>query len=75
MSERWVDAISDLDLLQTLLNADPALRLNMAEMGFVRPVPFQLDHNNQTTVKWVLTQAGRNEIMDRYISRSHPIAN
>ena len=75
MSERWVDAISDLELLQTLLRADPALKQNMAEMGFIKPVPYQLDHNNQTTVKWVLTQAGRNEIMDRYISRSRPIVN
>jgi len=75
VSERWVDAISDLDLLQSLLNADPGLKQNMAEMGFIKIVPYQLDHNSQPTIKWVLTEAGRNEIMNRYIARSRPLAN
>jgi len=74
MSERWLDAVNDLDLLNSLLAADPKLCLNMLEMGFIRNAPFQLDHNNQTVSKWVLTEAGRNEIMERYIIRSKPVA-
>ena len=75
MSERWLDAINDLDLLQTLLNADPELCANMQEMGFIRKVPFQMDHNDQVTSKWMLTEAGQREVMERYITRSKPIVN
>ena len=75
MSERWLDAINDLDLLQALLNADPDLRDNMKEMGFIRLVPFQMDHNNQVVAKWMLTEAGRTEVMSRYIIRSKPSVN
>ena len=75
MSERWVDAIDDLDLLQTLLAADPKLTLNMLEMGFIKSTPFQLDHNGETVSKWVLTKQGREEILGRYIIRSNRFAN
>jgi hypothetical protein len=75
MSERWLDAIGDLDLLQSLLASDPALCDNMAEMGFIKRVPFQIDHNGNSTSKWSLTEAGRNEIMSRYITRSKPLVN
>jgi hypothetical protein len=75
VSDRWLDAINDLDLLQSLLNADPDLRDNMKEMGFIRLVPFQMDHNNQVVAKWMLTEQGRQEVLNRYIKRSKPIVN
>jgi hypothetical protein len=75
MSERWLAAINDLDLLQTLLAADPGLTDNMAEMGFIRRVPFQIDHNDQVVAKWMLTEQGRQEVLNRYIKRSKPIVN
>jgi len=75
MSERWLEAMNDLELLNSLLAADPKLCLNMLEMGFIASVPFQLDHNNETTSKFVLTEAGRNEVLNRYITRSKPVAN
>jgi len=75
VSDRWLDAINDLDLLQSLLNADPDLRDNMKEMGFIRLVPFQMDHNNQVVAKWMLTEQGRQEVLNRYIARSKPIVN
>ena len=75
MSERWVDAIEDIDLLNSLLAADPALCANMAEMGFIKRVPFQLDHNGNLCSKWHITGAGRKEILQRYIIRSKPIVN
>jgi len=75
MSERWLAAINDLDLLQTMLNADPALCANMAEMGFIRRVPFQSDHNEATVAKWMLTEQGRQEVLQRYIIRSKPVVN
>lgn len=75
MSERWLKALNDLDELQTLLNADPDLCENMREMGFIRKVPFQLDHNDAITSKWMLTEAGRNEVLERYITRSKPIVH
>jgi hypothetical protein len=70
MSDRWLDAIHDIDLLNTLLNSDPALALNMAEMGFIARVPFQLDHNQATVAKWVLTESGRTEVMTRYMTHA-----
>jgi len=75
VSERWLAALNDLDLLQTLLASDPDLCNNMAEMGFIRRVPFQLDHNDQVTAKWMLTEQGRNEVLQRYITRSKPSVN
>jgi len=75
MSERWLAALNDLDLLQNMLAADPELCNNMAEMGFIRRVPFQMDHNDQVVAKWMLTEAGRQEVLQRYITRSKPIVN
>jgi len=75
MSDRWLDAVNNIDLLNALLRADPDLCANMKEMGFIVLVPFQMDHNNQVTAKWVLTDSGRNEVMQRYIIRSKPVVN
>lgn len=65
---RWLEAIDDQQLLNTLLEADPALCFNMAEMGFIIKLPFQLDHNGATVAAWVLTAQGRREIMERFIT-------
>jgi len=75
VSERWLAALNDIDLLNALLNADPDLTANMTEMGFIRRVPFQMDHNDATVAKWTLTEAGRNEVLQRYITRSKPVVN
>jgi len=75
VSERWLAALNDIDLLNALLNADPDLTANMTEMGFIRRVPFQMDHNDQVVAKWMLTEAGRNEVLERYITRSKPVVN
>lgn len=64
---RWLDALDDQELLNTLLNADPALRENMREMGFVKLVPFQLDHNGATEAQYVFTDYGRREVEQRYV--------
>lgn len=75
MSERWLAALNDLDLLQSLLAADPDLTGNMIVMGFIRRVPHQIDHNGAVVAKWMLTEAGRNEVLQRYITRSKPSVN
>lgn len=74
-ADRWLDAINNIDLLNAIINADPGLRDNMKEMGFIRLVPFQMDHNNQVVAKWMLTEAGRQEVLQRYITRSNPVVN
>jgi len=74
-ADRWLDAINNIDLLNAIVNADPDLRDNMKEMGFIRLVPFQMDHNNQVVAKWMLTEAGRQEVLQRYITRSNPVVN
>ena len=74
-ADRWLAAINNIDLLNAIVNADPDLRDNMKEMGFIRLVPFQNDHNGATVAKWTLTQAGRQEILQRYITRSNPVVN
>jgi hypothetical protein len=74
-ADRWLDAINNIDLLNAIVNADPGLRDNMKEMGFIRLVPFQMDHNNQVVAKWMLTEAGRQEVLQRYITRSNPVVN
>ena len=61
----WLDALTDIEELNNLLNADPALRDNMREMGFIKAVGFHKDHNNQLTTKWEFTEHGRNEMLSR----------
>jgi len=75
MSERWLAAINDIKVLNSILDADPELAANMAEMGFVKRVPFQLNHNGATVALWDLTGAGRQEILDRYIRKAAPSVN
>lgn len=60
-----LDALNDLDELNRHLNADPGLAANMLEMGFVKRVPFQLDHNQATVSKYDWTDYGRREMMQR----------
>jgi hypothetical protein len=74
-ADRWLAAINNIDLLNAILNADPDLCNNMAEMGFIARVPFQLDHNEATVAKWTLTEQGRHEVLQRYITRSNPIVH
>jgi len=74
-ADRWLAAINNIDLLNAIVNADPDLRDNMKEMGFIRLVPFQMDHNDQVVAKWMLTEAGRQEVLQRYITRSNPVVN
>lgn len=59
------DSLSDLDELNRLMDADPALAANMAEMGFIARLPFQLDHNQATVAKWEWTAYGRREMLER----------
>lgn len=60
-----IDALNDLDELNRHMDADPELAANMAEMGFIKRVPFQLDHNSATVSKWDWTEYGRREMMQR----------
>ena len=60
-----LEALTDIDELNNLMNADPQLASNMAEMGFIRRSPFQLDHNNATVAKWIWTEYGKREMMQR----------
>lgn len=60
-----IDTLADLDELNTQMDADPDLAANMAEMGFIKRLPFQLDHNGATTSKWGWTDYGRREMMQR----------
>ena len=60
-----LDALHDLDELNRHLNADPGLAANMIEMGYVKKVPFQLDHNSATVSKYDWTDYGRREMMAR----------
>ena len=60
-----LDALSDLDELNRHLDADPALAANMAEMGFIKRVGFQRDHNNATVSKWDWTDYGKREMLER----------
>jgi hypothetical protein len=59
------DALNDLDELNRLMDADPGLAANMAEMGFIKRLPFQLDHNEATVAKWGWTDYGRKEVVER----------
>lgn len=59
------ETLTDLDELNRMMDADPSLALNMAEMGFIKRVPFQLDHNQATVAKWDWTDYGRKEMMER----------
>jgi hypothetical protein len=60
-----LDALDDLDELNRHMDADPGLAMNMAEMGFIKRVPFQLDHNQATVAKWAWTDYGRREMLQR----------
>lgn len=60
-----LDSLSDLDELNRHMDADPALAMNMAEMGFIKRVPFQQDHNGATISKWDWTDYGRKEMLER----------
>ena len=60
-----LSALSDLDELNRHMDADPALAANMAEMGFIKRVPFQLDHNGATVARWEFTEYGKREMMAR----------
>ena len=60
-----LDALHDLNELNRHLDSDPGLAANMLEMGFVKKVPFQLDHNNATVSKYDWTDYGRREMMSR----------
>lgn len=51
--------------LNRLLAADPDLRANMLEMGFIKPVPFMRDHNEQHELQYVMTDAGLKEMRER----------
>lgn len=60
-----MSALSDIDELNRQLDADPGLKANMAEMGFIRLVGFHKDHNDQLTSKWEFTEHGRREMLSR----------
>ena len=60
-----LDDLSDLDELNRHLDADPALAANMAEMGFIKRVGFQRDHNGATVSKWDWTEYGKREMLER----------
>lgn len=61
----WLDALDDMEELNNLLNADPALTFNMLEMGFIKKLPFQLDHNGATVSKYDWTEYGLKEMAER----------
>jgi hypothetical protein len=60
-----LDMLASQDELNTKLAADPDLAANMAEMGFIKRLPFQRDHNEQVTAAWAWTDYGRKEMMER----------
>lgn len=57
--------IESFEELNRQMEADPGLAANMAEMGFIKRVPFQQDHNGATVSKWDWTEYGRREMMVR----------
>ena len=61
----WIKALDDMEELNNLLNADPGLRENMLEMGFIKKLPFQLDHNGATVSKFAWTDYGLREMAER----------
>jgi hypothetical protein len=58
-------ALTDLDELNRHLDADPELARNMLHMGFVKRVPFQLDHNEATVSKYDWTDHGKRTMLER----------
>lgn len=60
-----MSTINDLEELNNLLAADPALRRNMQEMGFIKWVPFVTDHNGALSGRWELTPYGEQEMRER----------
>lgn len=61
----WLKALEDMEELNNLLNADPELKFNMEEMGFIKKLPFQLDHNGATVSKYDWTDYGLREMAER----------
>lgn len=60
-----LEALTDQEELNRMCDADPALAANMSEMGFIKRVPFQLNHNQHTVAQWAWTEYGRREMMQR----------
>lgn len=59
--------LADAEELNREMDADPELAMNMAEMGFIKRVPFQIDHNGATVSKWAWTDYGQQEMRERLV--------